>query len=77
MPTTSVPLAGEDGISGMRVMRRVIQRSTMSAWVPFSRMLFKNALNDARSSMLDLANPAATAELKIGLPKATRSLFAR
>ena len=77
MPTTSVPLAGEDGISGMRVMRLVIQRSTMSACVPFSRMLLRKALNDARRSVLDFANPAATSDAKIGLPKGTRSSFAR
>ncbi len=65
------------GRSGIVWLRLVIQRSTMSAQTPFWRMPLRNVLKAVRTSVFFLANPAATGDEKIGLPKGTRSLLTR
>jgi hypothetical protein len=49
----------------------------MSAQIPLWRMLARNVLKDVRRSGLFFANPAATGDEKIGLPKRTRLLSTR
>ena len=77
MPTTSVPFVPDAGSSGIVWLRLVIQRSTMSAQTPFWRMPAEKGVEGRPHVGALLGNPAATGDLKIGLPKGTRSVLTR